>query len=149
MANIMCKAIWRWVEWLISLPSRFDAYAHDKIFRALGLDPNRPNLPPRLPPIGFDEEFIFIWANRNTSSQLRAARIRLNGGEFTKRDWHRLLRRDTCCLRCGSTDHLSMDHIVPVALGGKHSFSNAQVLCKSCNSWKHTKIIDYRKKNRS
>ncbi len=144
----MCKSIWRWIKWLINAPNAWERFVHEKVFRAFGLDPYPPEPPPRLPPIGFYDEFPLVWAGRNTSSQLRAARIRLNGGTFTDRDWRRLIKRDTCCLRCGSTEHLSMDHIVPVALGGKHSFSNAQVLCKSCNSWKHTKIIDYRKKNR-
>lgn len=121
-----------------------DAYAHIVACRAFGVDPNAPE---PLPPLGFKEKVYFNWG-MPTYGQLRAERIRLNGGTFTKYDWQRLLARDTCCLRCGATEQLSMDHIVPVARGGKHSFSNAQVLCKACNSWKHTKIIDYRKKNR-
>lgn len=48
------------------------------------------------------------------------------------------------CLKCGSEHKLSLDHIVPVALGGKTEFSNMQVLCMSCNMSKGTKVIDYR-----
>jgi len=52
------------------------------------------------------------------------------------------------CLRCGKDENLSLDHIVPIHLGGENKLSNLQTLCKSCNSWKSTKIIDYRKGSR-
>lgn len=48
------------------------------------------------------------------------------------------------CLRCGSTDRLSVDHVHPVACGGTDAPENLQVLCKSCNSSKNVKTIDYR-----
>lgn len=40
------------------------------------------------------------------------------------------------CVRCGSKDHLSLDHIYPWSLGGKDEESNLQTLCRSCNSKK-------------
>lgn len=40
------------------------------------------------------------------------------------------------CVRCGATDHLSLDHIWPWSLGGKDEESNLQTLCRSCNSRK-------------
>ena len=39
---------------------------------------------------------------------------------------------------------LTVDHIVPVSLGGKNTIDNLQPLCLTCNSKKHNKIIDYR-----
>lgn len=48
------------------------------------------------------------------------------------------------CLRCGSTEKLSIDHVVPVAKGGENHVKNLQPLCKSCNSRKSDQIIDYR-----
>ena len=48
------------------------------------------------------------------------------------------------CLRCGSKDQLTIDHIVPVVKGGTNDFDNLQTLCRSCNCQKQTKIADYR-----
>lgn len=40
------------------------------------------------------------------------------------------------CQRCGSTDHIQIDHIVPLSLGGSNDFDNLQPLCRTCNGWK-------------
>ena len=49
------------------------------------------------------------------------------------------------CLCCGSTENITLDHIKPVAHGGKNEIDNLQPLCKSCNSRKSASEIDYRK----
>ena len=48
------------------------------------------------------------------------------------------------CLSCGSKENISLDHIMPVTKGGLNDLDNLQPLCKSCNSRKATKVIDYR-----
>lgn len=48
------------------------------------------------------------------------------------------------CLKCGTTENITIDHIKPVARGGKNRLWNLQPLCQSCNSSKGTKTIDYR-----
>jgi hypothetical protein len=48
------------------------------------------------------------------------------------------------CLCCGSEKNISLDHIIPIKKGGKNTLDNLQPLCKSCNSKKGIKIIDYR-----
>lgn len=48
------------------------------------------------------------------------------------------------CLRCGETENLTWDHIVPLSLGGPHCVTNLQCLCRSCNERKHTRIADFR-----
>lgn len=41
------------------------------------------------------------------------------------------------CVRCGATDRLELDHIVPRFAGGKATADNVQTLCKSCNLRKY------------
>lgn len=45
------------------------------------------------------------------------------------------------CVRCGTGEELTVDHIHPVALGGGDEPENLQTLCKRCNSRKGTKVI--------
>ena len=42
------------------------------------------------------------------------------------RDGHR-------CLKCGTTENLTLDHIVPKAMGGTNKIVNKQTLCVTCN----------------
>lgn len=48
------------------------------------------------------------------------------------------------CLACGVSGPLTEDHVVPLSKGGSDNIDNIQPLCKSCNSKKHVKIVDYR-----
>jgi 5-methylcytosine-specific restriction endonuclease McrA len=51
------------------------------------------------------------------------------------------------CLACHRQEpeiELTIDHIVPLSRGGTNDTSNLQPLCKSCNSGKGERIIDYR-----
>lgn len=49
------------------------------------------------------------------------------------------------CLRCGAVDDLTIDHVTPIALGGKSNLDNLQILCRSCNSSKSSRSsADYR-----
>ena len=75
----------------------------------------------------------------------RRAKTKNCAGTITDKDWDELLKESNYkCLCCGSTQKLSLDHITPLHLGGDNTKENAQVLCHSCNSKKHTSIIDYR-----
>jgi 5-methylcytosine-specific restriction endonuclease McrA len=51
-----------------------------------------------------------------------------------------LLRDGHRCVSCGDGAldgaRLEVDHILPVAAGGRDELDNLQVLCKSCNSGK-------------
>lgn len=38
------------------------------------------------------------------------------------------------CVRCGSTEHLQVDHILPQSCGGPHIIENLRTLCRSCNA---------------
>lgn len=77
----------------------------------------------------------------------RRALKKHNGGEVTDDEWKAILDKyGHRCLCCGRTDlKLTMDHVVPLNLGGLHAKENIQPLCKSCNSKKRMKCTDFRK----
>lgn len=54
--------------------------------------------------------------------------------------WRRVVERAIAeqpwCSRCGRTDRLSGDHIIPLSKGGTDDPSNVRVLCVPCNSAK-------------
>jgi 5-methylcytosine-specific restriction endonuclease McrA len=45
------------------------------------------------------------------------------------------------CAFCGSTEKITMDHIVPISRSGNHSIGNLQPLCRRCNSSKKSRFI--------
>ena len=67
-------------------------------------------------------------------------------GDFTAADWDRLVEAyGPVCMKCGSKDNLSLDHVVPLSLYGEHSIKNAQILCLDCNKQKGNRsCADYR-----
>jgi 5-methylcytosine-specific restriction endonuclease McrA len=78
----------------------------------------------------------------------RRARILGNGGFFTAEEWVALCSRyGNRCLCCGRKRKLTADHVVPITKGGTSNIDNIQPLCKSCNSRKNNRTIDYRKLN--
>lgn len=69
-------------------------------------------------------------------------------GTFTRQEWEALCKYyDYTCLRCGRQVpdiELTVDHVIPLSMGGSNSIDNIQPLCHSCNARKHTKTVDYR-----
>lgn len=67
-------------------------------------------------------------------------------GTFTDEQFVELCNKyGNRCLCCGKDNvKLTVDHIVPLSKGGSNNLENVQCLCKSCNSKKHTKTVDYR-----
>lgn len=56
-----------------------------------------------------------------------------------RKEWTPVQRREWTeaeCLWCGSTERLTLDHIIPVVDGGLPERWNAQTLCHPCNLWK-------------
>lgn len=56
----------------------------------------------------------------------------------TDRDYRRIL--ESPCVACGSTKNIQVDHIIPIARGGRHCVGNLQALCGSCNASKGAKL---------
>jgi len=49
------------------------------------------------------------------------------------------------CATCGSTENVTVDHVIPLSRGGRHSIGNLQTLCLSCNSSKNNRLnIEWR-----
>lgn len=53
--------------------------------------------------------------------------------KIKERDGHK-------CVKCGSTDDLTIDHIIPLSRGGKDEAINLQTLCFKCNLRKGSRI---------
>lgn len=49
---------------------------------------------------------------------------------------------EASCANCARNDDLSIDHIIPIAAGGRSNRENLQVLCRSCNSKKGARISE-------
>ena len=85
------------------------------------------------------------WSKRNPEvgrkgAQTRRQRMKmLELLEISKRDFVRLYASP--CSSCGSTKDICLDHIIPIARGGRHSIGNAQPLCRRCNASKGTKLM--------
>lgn len=69
--------------------------------------------------------------------QRRRALERKADGSLSEADWlHVLKGHNHACARCSSTENLTMDHKIPLSLGGSHDWTNLQPLCHLCNSAK-------------
>lgn len=95
------------------------------------------------------KETMQKWVENNRDQHNLNGRIakqrRRAAGDLSKDDWLEVLAEfGNACLACGATERIEMDHIVPIIKGGLNLKDNLQPLCKSCNTRKTTKIIDYR-----
>jgi 5-methylcytosine-specific restriction endonuclease McrA len=91
----------------------------------------------------YPEKFTEI-ANRRRVQEMNAP------GSHTVAEWEKLKHRyNNTCLCCGRREpeiKLTRDHVIPLTKGGSDYIDNIQPLCRSCNSSKNVKIIDYRPK---
>ena len=74
---------------------------------------------------------------------LRRSRKKGAAGSHTLAEWKmlKLLHGNKCAI-CGKDKKLSRDHIIPLTRRGSNYIENIQPLCHSCNSKKHTKLMD-------
>lgn len=75
----------------------------------------------------------------------RAGAVGYEGPHFTGAEWLALiLECKGRCLRCGSREPLTVDHVIPLARGGSNAIENIQPLCAVCNGIKGCETTDYR-----
>lgn len=79
----------------------------------------------------------------------RNARKKANGIYLVTKKELECLNRGPC-FYCGSTQRITIDHIIAIARGGTDSIGNLVPACKSCNSQKRQlTIMEWRKKRES
>ena len=76
----------------------------------------------------------------NLRNQKRKAKINENGVFLITNKFIKKLYSSEC-VNCGSKEKIQMDHIIPIARGGRHSEGNLQPLCQSCNCSKQEKFM--------
>lgn len=88
--------------------------------------------------------------NRSRKNWLTSKRHAVNIGAigtFTMQEWEALKTKYgnmcLCCKRVEPEITVTIDHIVPLSKGGTNNIDNIQPLCRSCNSRKNDKYIDY------
>jgi hypothetical protein len=54
-----------------------------------------------------------------------------------------IYKRDKKCMYCGSTKHLTIDHIIPKSKGGGDTWINLVVACSTCNTKKGDKYLEH------
>lgn len=85
----------------------------------------------------------YTWYTKNRKALQKSA-----GVNITPAQWESLKKfYNYTCLRCGRKEpdiKLTHDHVIPLSKGGLNALENSQCLCKSCNSSKGAKHVDYR-----
>jgi hypothetical protein len=70
------------------------------------------------------------------TQNIRARKLGVEG-QLTKKGWAEVLAlHNGACAKCGSTNDLCIDHIVPLSKGGTNTIDNVQPLCRRCNTSK-------------
>lgn len=48
---------------------------------------------------------------------------------------------NSSCIFCGTVENITVEHLIPLSRGGRHSVGNLAPSCKSCNSSKGTRTV--------
>ena len=82
-----------------------------------------------------------------TDKEIWNAICRVERGKVSNKMRFSIYKRDGYrCRKCGITDRystLEIDHIIPIAKGGKSIYNNLQTLCHNCNKNKGNSIENY------
>lgn len=106
-------------------------------------------LPAEMPAVPeWDNPFVksrFTKAESRHRSAMRNARIKATSDPVNPVIRSEVIKRDasTCwiCRTVLPKSKVELDHVIPLALGGKHVPENVRVACRSCNAWHGDRII--------
>lgn len=78
------------------------------------------------------------------NNEIWASLCRVERGKVTNKVRFSIYKRDHYrCKKCGiKINDLEIDHIIPIAKGGKSTYDNLQTLCRNCN-YKKGSSLDY------
>lgn len=72
----------------------------------------------------------------------QARRAREAEGDLTLAEWREILEEfDYRCAYCQSPEDIELEHMTPLARGGRHSKENVVPACGDCNGRKNSKTI--------
>ena len=72
----------------------------------------------------------------------RRAKLKLHESNLTADEWNNVLdRHGRKCFYCSAQGKLTIDHVTPLSLGGKHVKENVVPACRSCNSKKGSREV--------
>jgi 5-methylcytosine-specific restriction endonuclease McrA len=90
-------------------------------------------------------ERTLLWHRTNPMAMQRLKALRRtaeNAGTVTEADWLSLLdRHGNWCAYCGGAGPLSVEHVVPLTRGGRHTLGNILPVCRPCNSSKGARLL--------
>lgn len=139
-------------KWRQANKEKTRAYCRNHYWNDIEKSRERVRIASRLRPKEIKKLILNIWRKKNPEKnavyiQNREARKNKNGGVITSQEWKELKERyNNTCLCCGRNDvKLTMDHVIPLMVGGRNSIENIQPLCLTCNDSKGRKTIDYRR----
>lgn len=77
-----------------------------------------------------------VWLCRKARNQRKRAEIQYGlNDHFTPEQLGRLIDYyGESCVCCGSDDNVTVDHILPLSMGGSNTIDNIQITCYRCNS---------------
>lgn len=78
-------------------------------------------------------------SKRNSEHKRKSAKIGNGVFEVSKKEISRII--NSSCIACSTTNNITVDHIVPLSRGGRHSIGNLQPLCFTCNASKNNRTM--------
>lgn len=82
------------------------------------------------------------YTNRRKQNARRRARIANVLATLTAAEWEAILdAAGRACIYCGSQEHITQDHLIPISRGGDHTTENVAPACLPCNQSKGAKVV--------